>query len=32
MTDNLDTQTEGLFDQGKGKVKQAYGDTKEAVK
>jgi uncharacterized protein YjbJ (UPF0337 family) len=32
MTDNPDTQTEGLVDQGKVKVEQAYGDAKEAVK
>jgi uncharacterized protein YjbJ (UPF0337 family) len=32
ITNNPDTQAEGLVDQGKGKLKQAYGDVKEAVK
>ena len=32
ITNNPDTEAEGLVDQGKGKLKQAYGDVKEAVK
>ena len=32
VTNNPDTEAEGLVDQGKGKLKQAYGDVKEAVK
>jgi len=32
VTNNPDTQAEGLVDQGKGKVKQTYGDAKEELK
>jgi len=31
-TGNSNLHDEGVFDEGKGKVKQAYGDLKDAIK